>query len=131
MNPEPFRQRKNPQLLIASHDPNLLKQLHFRLHFPPHPTTPNGQPTAKDLVAQSRPKILKRYTPKGGPEFSSVLTAGDVGGGQAVDSGLADGFAVALVFVVGGDVADGFVEAHRVVFVADRVRVRRRERLGR
>ncbi len=38
-----------------------------------------------------------------------------VGGGEAVAAGLADRFAAAFVFVVGGDVADAFVEPDRVV----------------
>ena len=41
------------------------------------------------------------------------------GSSQALPAGLADGFASMVVFVVGGNVADRFVEAHGVVFVAD------------
>lgn len=39
---------------------------------------------------------------------SVVGSAGLVGGGEAVAAGLADGFAAALVFVFGGDVADRY-----------------------
>ncbi len=45
--------------------------------------------------------------------------AGGVGGGESVASGLADLVAASVVFVVGGDVADRFVESHRVVVGAD------------
>ena len=46
-------------------------------------------------------------------------SAGLVGGGESVASGLSDGVAAACVFVVGGDVADRLVEADRVVVVSD------------
>ena len=42
-----------------------------------------------------------------------------VGAGEAVAAGLADGVAAAGVFVVGGDVADGFVQPHGVVAAVD------------
>jgi len=35
-----------------------------------------------------------------------------VGVGHAGAAGCSDGFAVAVVFVVGGDIAEGFMEAH-------------------
>ena len=38
---------------------------------------------------------------------------------QAVDSCLSDRFASAFVLVVGGDVADGFVQPDRVVVLQD------------
>ena len=47
-----------------------------------------------------------------------VGAAGGVGGLEAVSAGLADLVAAAFVFVVGGDVADGFVEADLVVVAA-------------
>ena len=40
-----------------------------------------------------------------------VGDAGEAGPGEAVLAGLADGVASALVFVVGGDVAEGGVQA--------------------
>ncbi len=45
--------------------------------------------------------------------------AGGVGGGESIAAGLADLVAASVVFVVGGDVADRFVESHRVVVGAD------------
>lgn len=39
-----------------------------------------------------------------------VGTAGLIGGGEAVAAGLADAFAAAFVFVVGGDIADALVQ---------------------
>ena len=48
-----------------------------------------------------------------------VGSAGVVGGGESVAAGLADGVAAALVFVVGGDVADRLVERDRVVVGPD------------
>ncbi|HEX5365405.1 MAG TPA: hypothetical protein VFW63_01920 [Acidimicrobiales bacterium] len=44
-----------------------------------------------------------------------VGTAGLIGGGEAVAAGLADAFAAAFVFVVGGDIADALVQPNRVV----------------
>ncbi len=46
------------------------------------------------------------------------VAAGLVGGGESVTPGLADDVATALVFIVGGDVADAFVEADAVVVAA-------------
>ena len=47
-----------------------------------------------------------------------AIEAGSV---EAVSTGLADGVAAAFVFVVGGDVAEGCVQAPTVVVVADHV----------
>ena len=51
-----------------------------------------------------------------------VGDAGEAGPVEAVSSGLADGVTSALVFVVGGDVAEGGVQAAGVV-VASGLRV--------
>ena len=42
---------------------------------------------------------------------------------QAVLAGLSDGFSASVVFVVGGDVADGLVESDVVVVAADSVQL--------
>jgi hypothetical protein len=53
------------------------------------------------------------------PYLSAGRNPGLVGGLQAVSSGGAEGFAAAVVFVVGGDVAEALVQPGGVVELAE------------